>query len=672
MRSISIFKSLIRNIALPVILILLILGFINVFHIQKILSESNQLKNKVITDEIKYLLEFRDIALDLLEENLDHDIKKKSETIINSYLSANKDFSKIDLDQIRENIGMDSDVEDIYIINSNGIVVNTTFTEDLNLNLFGFGSDHRNYLLGILHGGKFVTERFTIETTTRRLKKYCYQPTKDGKFILEIGTYSKKADNIIELIQKRLKNLSETNPGIKYIDLIIGADYPFSFNKDSKRINKHKDVLDKIFTSKQNMQIVEEEDGNTYIYEYIYMHRKHTQLYKNSVIQIVTDKSFDKVKIKNELIQLILFFLISLALLVFIIFLQANRIAKPIKAMVEATNNLLKQNNKKLIFNNCKISELNNLSDNFLKMSSELYDRANQLVEASIREQMKEKEAEIAYKLGLYESVSSYLHHIGNSLTEINHQLAIIKNIEKSIGHYPNTFIKIRESHKKALKDHSKQDETLKLLDKFETIITEKVGASLKNTLNEIKVIKEQMINSLKEQQESFNQAKDKSSKMISEIKINVLIQNILIDFEIQLNENNIKVEKDFGKDVVIYNQKQQILLGLSSIIKNAIEAIKGSANAKAGIIKISTRKEKRTEGPFDYKIYIDISDNGIGVSKNNTNKLFRAGFTTKKMRSGLNLHNFLNFLNYNKGKITFSSDGINKGSKISIVIGNE
>ncbi|NOZ47239.1 MAG: HAMP domain-containing histidine kinase [Chlorobi bacterium] len=671
MKSYTIFKLLIKNIAIPVVLILFFLALLNLYHTKEILSESNKLKNEVVTNEIKYLLEFRDIALDLLEKNLDKEIKDKSDLIIHKYLNNVVDYSKVDLYKIRELVGLEAPVNDLYIINSSGVIINTTFENDENLNLFSFGSDHRNYLLGILNGGKFVAERFTIETTSKRLKKYCYQPTTNGKYILEIGTYSKKADDIISLIQNRLTNLSETDLRIKHIDLIMGADYPFSFNKNPWNIKKHSDIIKDIFNNKINREIKVIENKNKYTYTYFYMQRKNTQLYKNSVIQIVTDNKVDQNKIANELVKITLFFILSLAILILLISLQAKKISKSIKHFVSVTNNLLKTN-KTLNFENTGITELNNLSVNFSKMSLELNERANQLIEASIREKMKEKEAEVAYKLGLYESVSSYLHHIGNSLTEINHQISSIIKVENSIKQYPEIFIKIREAHKKAIQKKDKQDETLKLLEKFENILTEKLATTLQNATSDIVLIKDQMINSLKEQQAAFYNAKTQSSKLVSEIKINEIIQHVLVDYEQLINKSFLKIKVNFEEGIVVYNQKQQIVQGISAIILNSIEAINESKNINNGIINIVTKKELLSEGPFDYKVHIEIKDNGIGVSETNLNKIFRAGFTTKRMKSGLSLHNFINFLNYNNGKLIFESEGIEKGSKITIVLGNE
>jgi hypothetical protein len=58
------------------------------------------------------------------------------------------------------------------------------------------------YLLEIFKKRRFTSEKFAIEATTKRLKKYTYQPTKDGKYIIELGIYSPQADTLIQFIKK--------------------------------------------------------------------------------------------------------------------------------------------------------------------------------------------------------------------------------------------------------------------------------------------------------------------------------------------------------------------------------------------------------------------------------------------------------------------------------------
>ena len=62
----TIFRQLIFNVVLPAILGLLVLGIINYTHTKNILLESNRTKNKIITDELKLILEMQDMAMDVV------------------------------------------------------------------------------------------------------------------------------------------------------------------------------------------------------------------------------------------------------------------------------------------------------------------------------------------------------------------------------------------------------------------------------------------------------------------------------------------------------------------------------------------------------------------------------------------------------------------------------
>ncbi|HIA11922.1 MAG TPA: hypothetical protein EYN69_07615, partial [Flavobacteriales bacterium] len=197
----TVFRQLILNVIVPVALALVTLASLNYFHTRSLLQEANVTKNEIISDEIKRILQFQDLAFDIVEARLDARMRDYSHRLINDYLLDTKDIEDIDLDQIREDMGMIPDLEDIYIINREGIVVNTTFKQDLGLNMYAFGESTKKFLLEILSGNLFVAERFAVEHNTKRIKKYTYHPTKDNLYIVEMGVYSKKADDITEFIK---------------------------------------------------------------------------------------------------------------------------------------------------------------------------------------------------------------------------------------------------------------------------------------------------------------------------------------------------------------------------------------------------------------------------------------------------------------------------------------
>lgn len=221
-----IFTQLILNIIIPVVLALVFLAVLNYYRTNKLLKESHKTKNAIITDEIRHVLEFQDVALGLLEARMKERMEELSNKIVDeveAYISKEKDVKNFDLNKLREELGMKPNFEDIYIINSKGIVVNTTFKKDLHLNFFEFGEEHKKLLLNILEHNKFVSERFAIESNTRRLKKYTYQPTKTGSYIIELGFYNVKADDITQFIRQTGKD-GEAKDGMDMALCIINFE----------------------------------------------------------------------------------------------------------------------------------------------------------------------------------------------------------------------------------------------------------------------------------------------------------------------------------------------------------------------------------------------------------------------------------------------------------------
>ena len=67
--------------------------------------------------------------------------------------------------------------------------------------------------------------------------------------------------------------------------------------------------------------------------------------------------------------------------------------------------------------------------------------------------------------------------------------------------------------------------------------------------------------------------------------------------------------------------------------------------------------------------LVIDVVDNGIGVKKDQSHRIFSAGYTTKQEGSGLGLHSAANFIIASGGKIRVLSDGLGKGTTMRIML---
>jgi hypothetical protein len=224
---------------------------------------------------------------------------------------------------------MDSLNEDIYIIRRDGLVINTTFQQDFKSNLYDYGEKFQNYLLNIFRNKDFVTDLFAIEAKTRRPKKYTYQPTNDRKYIIELGAYSKNADEIISFMEQTKSEIKNESKGIIDLELFLMADQPFSMNQDVREVPEHDKILLAAFQNRDTV-IIERNKDEWYQYQYIYIERSASNLYKGSVIRIISDVTQQKALFKREALFFIMIFGITLLTVAYLIYRKTRVITQTV------------------------------------------------------------------------------------------------------------------------------------------------------------------------------------------------------------------------------------------------------------------------------------------------------------------------------------------------------
>lgn len=136
-------------------------------------------------------------------------------------------------------------------------------------------------------------------------------------------------------------------------------------------------------------------------------------------------------------------------------------------------------------------------------------------------------------------------------------------------------------------------------------------------------------------------------------IDISLLIEEVIISFEPLFKNKHIKV--NFDQDEIYieadYDRIKQVFINL---IKNSIEAINNN-----GVIDIDVVKKNKY-------IYINVKDNGIGMTKEEIEKLNYPFYTTKQNGTGLGLYLSKEIIKKHDGNMTFESiDGMNIGIKL-------
>lgn len=138
-------------------------------------------------------------------------------------------------------------------------------------------------------------------------------------------------------------------------------------------------------------------------------------------------------------------------------------------------------------------------------------------------------------------------------------------------------------------------------------------------------------------------------------INLNSVINKVLQFVDAECAKNSVIVEKNFQlalpKIPGDANQLKQVFL---NIILNANQAMKNG-----GVLKISTLTE-------DKKVRVEITDNGVGIHKDQKKKILDIFYTTRKRGTGLGLPIAQRIIEEHKATLSFTSE-IGKGTTFYI-----
>ena len=119
--------------------------------------------------------------------------------------------------------------------------------------------------------------------------------------------------------------------------------------------------------------------------------------------------------------------------------------------------------------------------------------------------------------------------------------------------------------------------------------------------------------------------------------------------------QNNITLETS-DENIFVKLDKEQWIRVMTNLIKNSIQSIPHDRESNIQVKIIDSTK----------KVKIIVSDNGLGVSNKNREKIFEPKFTTKSDGMGLGLGIVRSIINSHRGKISYKSKN-NKGTDFTI-----
>ncbi len=121
----------------------------------------------------------------------------------------------------------------------------------------------------------------------------------------------------------------------------------------------------------------------------------------------------------------------------------------------------------------------------------------------------------------------------------------------------------------------------------------------------------------------------------------------------------NLTIDNQLDTDQTVKINRYLFEWVIENVCKNAVDAMGGTGQLVVVLKNLP-------EGG----IAIDVADSGKGIAKNNLNKIFNPGFSTKKRGWGLGLTLAKRIVeNYHKGKISVLSSELGKGTTFRVVL---
>ena len=274
-----------------------------------------------------------------------------------------------------------------------------------------------------------------------------------------------------------------------------------------------------------------------------------------------------------------------------------------------------------------------------------------------------------AFAQGRLEIVDTILHNIGNAINSvsvgietIHHQLTNDKLTPRLTA-----LAKALEQNQENFSDYIKNDpQGQKVLPFILTLAADFniVQQQWEQTVERIRNRTSHIVDIIRTQN-SYHRA----STTRKDINLRAAILDAIRILQDSIDKRQIQIAVDCDnapKEIRI--QESQFHQVLVNLIKNAVEAIDELAQSGEGNNNEAPRIEIRSHIQDDF-LFIDITDNGIGIEAENLQRIFSAGFTSKEHGSGLGLHSSANFVIGSGGEIQACSNGKGSGATIRIIL---
>ncbi|HYG50953.1 MAG TPA: SpoIIE family protein phosphatase [Flavobacteriales bacterium] len=430
MRKTTILRQLLLNITIPVVLVLLLFSYTNYRYNKAELEERVQQHFDQITAEVKDLVALHDYAMKVNEKHFEARMRELSATLVKKFEKL--DPRTTDLYKLSLDMGLDTNTESIYFIDTNGVIVNTTFHKDLHLDFYKRSDGYREYFEKIWAKNMYVSDRFSTEQVTGKIRKWSFEPTRDKLYLLELGFLSPEAKNMIDMLHSKVEQISKKDPDIHEVHIFMQVKgEKFHGIKDTVIQQKMQEVL----LSRKNQRVITEEENRTVYEDLIGLpaNLDETSMFSGIVLYIKSDDTRERQLLNTSIRRFGIMAVVAILVLLLIITFRARTITRPIKRLSDKTAVISSGHLEERIEVEGR-NEIAQLSRNFNKMVEQLQESYE-----TLEQKVKDRTAEVEMQKHIIEEKQKEVMDSINYARRI--QFTLLANEQVMKENLPQHFV---------------------------------------------------------------------------------------------------------------------------------------------------------------------------------------------------------------------------------------
>ena len=263
---------------------------------------------------------------------------------------------------------------------------------------------------------------------------------------------------------------------------------------------------------------------------------------------------------------------------------------------------------------------------------------------------------ELRYHAGKAEVATEVLHNVGNALNSVNIGVNIVaQTVQNSKVLSLQRAVGLLSKYEGNLPHFLTNDERGKVLPSYLCDVADSLLQERDKMASELELLTKHLrhINAVVTAQQKYATQCDAAE----EVQLADVLAHVDELLAGSVAKYGIEVTREYEKIPAVWTDRQKLLQVLLNVVKNAIESATQANKPGLGRLEIRLGRQSEASG------YIEIKDNGVGISPANLSKLFSHGFTTKPEGHGFGLHSSANIIKELGGSIQVFSDGVGRGA---------